>query len=276
MRHRFAETRFGQIHYAEDGDGDPVLLLHQTPRSWDEYRDVLPLLGRTHRAIAPDTPGFGLSDGPAEPWTIEAFAAGILDLCDALELATVALVGHHTGAVVATEIAASAPERVTALVLSGMPYVDARRRARVAGGRPPIDHVERAADGSHVQQLWDNRASYYPADRPDLLERLVHDALAVLDRVEEGHRAVNEYRMEDRIGLVRARTLVVCGADDGFSLPDVDAIVAAVGGGAERTTLPGTGVPSVDHRPELFAHTVGTWLRTGEAAPVGAPDQVPS
>lgn len=259
MRHGFADTRFGQVHYVEEGAGDPVLLLHQTPRSSDEYRDVLPVLGRRFRAIAPDTPGFGLSDGPSGPWSIELFAAGVLDLCDALGLARVALVGHHTGAVVATEIAAAAPERVRALVVSGMPYVDAARRHRVATGRPPIDHVERRADGAHLRQLWDNRAPYYPADRPDLLERLVRDAVVVIDRVEEGHEAVNRYRMEDRIGAVRAATLVLCGEHDTFSLPDVDPILAAIPG-AVAEVLPGTGVPSVDHRPELFADAVERFL----------------
>ncbi|MDL5155160.1 alpha/beta fold hydrolase [Actinomycetospora termitidis] len=259
MHHRFAETRYGQIHYAEDGAGDPVILLHQTPRSWDEYRDVLPRLGVTHRAVAPDTPGFGLSDGPAGRWTIEAFAAGILDLCEALGLGAVTLVGHHTGAVVAVEIAAAAPERVTGLVLSGMPYVDAARREQVATGRPPIDHVVRAADGSHLRQLWENRAPYYPSDRPDLLERLVHDAVAVLDRVEEGHEAVNRYRMEDRIGLVAAPTLVLCGELDTFSRPDVGKILAAIPD-AESALLPDTGVPSVDHRPDVFADAVARWL----------------
>ncbi|GAA4835217.1 hypothetical protein GCM10023201_24570 [Actinomycetospora corticicola] len=260
MRHRFAETRYGQIHYVEDGVGDPVLLLHQTPRSGDEYRDLVPMLAATHRAIAPDTPGFGLSDGPTTRWTIEAFAAGILDLCDALDLGAVGLVGHHTGAVVATEIAATAPERVSALVLSGMPYVDAARREQVATGRPPIDHVERATDGSHLQQLWDNRAPYYPADRPDLLERLVHDAVAVLDRVEEGHEAVNHYRMEDRIGRITAPTLVLCGELDTFSLPDVGKILAAIPG-ARSALLPDTGVPAMDHRPDLVAEELGRFLR---------------
>ena len=51
----FVKTRFGRIHAAICGSGFPILLLHQTPRSWDEYRDVLPLLGRGFRAIAMDT-----------------------------------------------------------------------------------------------------------------------------------------------------------------------------------------------------------------------------
>ncbi|MEV7865618.1 alpha/beta fold hydrolase [Streptomyces sp. NPDC088124] len=259
MRHHFADSRFGQLHYVEEGTGEPVLLLHQTPRSWDEYRDVLPLLGRRFRAIAMDTLGFGASARPTAEWSVELFAQAVLDLCDALSLERVALVGHHTGGVIATEVAAAAPDRVRALVLSGMPYVDASRRREVASGRPPIDHVERMADGSHVQRLWDNRASYYPADRPDLLERLVRDALQVLDRVEEGHLAVNRYRMEDRIGSVTARTLVLCGELDTFSLPDVPRILEALPG-AVSELLPGTGVPSVDHRPDLFADAVGRFL----------------
>ena len=36
-----------------------MLLLHQTPRSWDEYRDVIPILARRRRVIAMDTIGFG-------------------------------------------------------------------------------------------------------------------------------------------------------------------------------------------------------------------------
>lgn len=260
MRHGFADTRHGQVHYVEHGSGDPVLLLHQTPRSWDEYRDVLPVLGAHFRAIAMDTVGFGESARPRRSWSIELFATGVLDLCDDLGLADVALVGHHTGAVIAVEVAASAPDRVRALVLSGMPFVDAERR-RAVTDRPPIDHVEPAADGSHLMRLWNNRAAYYPADRPDLLSRLVRDALGVLDRVEEGHLAVNRYRMEERIGLVRAPTLAVCGELDSFSLPDLPKIVAAVPE-ARSAVLPGTGVPAVDHRPEQFAACVGKFLTT--------------
>ena len=64
ITHRFVEVPAGTIHCASAGAGRPVLLLHQTPRSWDEYRDVLPLLGRRVQAIALDTIGFGDSCKP--------------------------------------------------------------------------------------------------------------------------------------------------------------------------------------------------------------------
>ncbi|MDP9821835.1 alpha/beta fold hydrolase [Nocardioides massiliensis] len=254
MMKGYAPSRFGQLHYVEVGSGRPVLLLHQTPRSWDEFRDVIPLLAGHCRAIAMDTVGFGASARVDEPFSIELFADGVADLLTALDLEDVLLVGHHTGGVVAMEVAARGDRRVTGLALSGVPWVDQPRRERVASA-PPIDHVDPSPDGAHVGQLWARRRDFYPADRPDLLDRLTRDALAVLDRVEEGHQAVNRYRMEDRAGLVTVPTLVLCGAEDAYSLPDVPALVAALTATpAVRTdVLDDTGVPSADHRPDLFA-----------------------
>jgi pimeloyl-ACP methyl ester carboxylesterase len=87
----------------------------------------------------------------------------------------------------------------------------------------------------------------------------MRDALGVLDRVEEGHLAVNRYRMEERIPLVRAPTLALCGELDTFSLPDLLRIAAAIPV-ARTAILPGTGVPAVDHRPGQFAAAVGEFI----------------
>jgi pimeloyl-ACP methyl ester carboxylesterase len=96
VRKSYADTPEGQIHYAEAGQGKPVLLLHQTPRSWDEYRDVLPILGRKYRVIAMDTIGFGDSYRLKGEATIEVFARGVIRLMDALSLLRASVVGHHS------------------------------------------------------------------------------------------------------------------------------------------------------------------------------------
>ena len=64
-RAQYVETRLGVIHAVCAGAGRPVLLLHQTPRSVDEYRDVIPRLARDFSVVAMDTPGFGASPPPA-------------------------------------------------------------------------------------------------------------------------------------------------------------------------------------------------------------------
>lgn len=44
VRYRYADTPLGQLHYAEAGEGEPIVLLHQTPRSLDEFAELQPLL----------------------------------------------------------------------------------------------------------------------------------------------------------------------------------------------------------------------------------------
>lgn len=255
----YADSRFGQLHYVESGAGGlAVLMLHQTPRSWDEYRDVLPLVGARTRAIAMDTVGFGASARPEQEMSVEQFADAVDDLVIALGLSQLVLVGHHTGGVIALEVAARNPGLVRGLVLSGTPYVDQPRRELVAS-RPPIDLVTVEDDGSHLQTFWRRRGAFYPPGSAEVLNRVVIDALRVIDRVEEGHEAVNRYRMEDRIGEVTCPTLVVCGELDSYSLPDVPKLLEHIPHATELV-LAGTGVASVDHHPAEFAAAVNDFL----------------
>src|SRR5947209_15055690 len=95
----------GPLALARAGHGQPVVLLHQTPRSGDEYRDVMPLLAqRGLEAIALDTPGFGDSAPLPGPPSIEAWAKAIDRALDALDVERAILVGHHTGGVIAVEM----------------------------------------------------------------------------------------------------------------------------------------------------------------------------
>ena len=254
----FTNTPEGQIHYAMAGQGKPVLLLHQTPRSWDEYRDVLPLIGKRYWAIAMDTVGFGDSYKPEREGSIEEYARGVIRLLDAMSIDRASLVGHHTGGVIAVEVAASYPERVDKLVLSSTPYVDAEDRER-RKNRPPIDEVEFKGDGSHLSELWQRRMAFYPENRPDLLTRFVIDALKVGERMEEGHRAVSEYKMEDKVHMIKAPTLVLVGTDDPFSFPRMKPLSDSITH-SKTAMIKGGMVPMVDQMPEEFAKVVIEFL----------------
>lgn len=257
----YVDTPKGQIHYAAAGQGKPVLFLHQTPRSWDEYRDVLPIVGRTCRAIAMDTIGFGDSYRPAEEASVELYAQGVVAFMDALAIERASLVGHHTGGVIAAEVAASYPDRVDKLILSSTPYVDAEDRAR-RKTRPPIDEVKTKEDGSHLTELWQRRLPFYPKNQPDLLRRFVLDALKVWDRVEEGHRAVNVYRMEDKVVRIKSPTLVLAGTEDPFSYPRMKPLAESIKG-STMVEVKGGMVPMVDQMPEAFAKAVLSFLERG-------------
>ena len=258
VKRGFVDTPEGQIHYAMTGQGKPVLLLHQTPRSWDEYRDVLPIIGKKYWAIAMDTVGFGDSYKPGEKGSIEQYAQGVIRFLDAMSIDRTSIVGHHTGGVIAVDVAASYPERVHKLVLSSTPYVDADDRKR-RKTHPPIDAVESKEDGSHLTELWQKRMPFYPKNRPDLLTRFVIDALKVGDRSEEGHQAVNVYRMEEKVPLIKSPTLMVAGTEDPFSFPRMGPLSRSIKG-SKTAVIEGGMVPAVDQMPEDFARIVINFL----------------
>lgn len=252
-------TLRGPVHIARCGSGPAVLLLHQTPRSWREYERVLPLLGGRFDAIAMDTVGYGdtppLTD--AQP-TIEHWAATALALLDALRIADCVVVGHHTGAVIGMEMAAQAPARVRALVLSSCPFVDAERRVR-HGQHPVVDGVSHRADGGHLLELWRGRQAFYPDGDVDLLERFVADALRAGPRAAQGHLVVNRYHMEDRIGLVRCPTLLIGATADPHAYPAVPRLQQALPH-ARRTDIAGAMVPLPEQMPEAFVEAVCDFL----------------
>ena len=254
----YAAGPYGQIHYVSAGTGTPVVLLHQTPRSWDEYRELVPLLAAEHRVIAMDTPGYGASD-PPPAHSIEAYADGVLALIEHLQLDRTALLGHHTGGVVAIEVAARAPERVDRLVLSSTPYVDAEARARRAH-REPIDRHERREDGSHLLEAWRGRQGLCPAGRPDLLDRFIRDFLVLGPSAELGHQAVSRYEMERSLPRVTCPVLCIGATADDYSYPELPALTRQLGD-VRTFVIEGGKVALMEERSADVAAAVLEFLR---------------
>ncbi len=58
MKRAYADIPGAQVHYVTEGSDEPLILLHESPRSWRTYTRLIPLLAKTHRVIAMDTLGF--------------------------------------------------------------------------------------------------------------------------------------------------------------------------------------------------------------------------
>ena len=211
---RYIDGPSGQIHLAEAGRGPSVLLLHQTPRSWDEFREVMVALQDRLHLLAIDLPGMGASDQHPDGPSIENYASAAAAAIEQSGRSPMAVCGHHTGGVVAVELAASRPHLVERLVLSSTPWIDDTERARRAG-KQPIDTVEPRRDGSHLLELWNQRAPFYGGST-DRLDRFVRDALRA-DDPAAGHRAVGRYRMENAAERVRCGVTLVEHTADPFA-----------------------------------------------------------
>jgi haloalkane dehalogenase len=107
------------MHYLDEGEGDPVLLLHGEPTWSFLYRKMIPPLARVARCIAPDYFGFGRSDKPTERawYSYERHVASIARLADHLDLRRITLVVQDWGGPVGFRFAVENPERVTKIVV---------------------------------------------------------------------------------------------------------------------------------------------------------------
>jgi pimeloyl-ACP methyl ester carboxylesterase len=109
------------VFYREAGsvDAPVVLLLHGFPTSSFQYRELIPRLADTYRVIAPDLPGFGFTEVPAERkyvYTFDNLAKTIEAFVEALGLKKYALYVFDYGAPTGFRLAMAHPERVTAIV----------------------------------------------------------------------------------------------------------------------------------------------------------------
>jgi haloalkane dehalogenase len=108
-----------RLAYLDEGEGDPVLLLHGEPTWSYLYRKVLPPVAQVARVVAPDYLGFGRSDKPTDPgwYSYDRHAASIRSLVEALDLRRLTIVVQDWGGPIGMRIAAEAPDRVDRLVV---------------------------------------------------------------------------------------------------------------------------------------------------------------
>lgn len=108
----------GNMHYVDEGTGAPVLLLHGNPDWSFSYRKVIKMLTNSHRCIAPDHLGFGLSDKPLQ-WTYAPWdhARNLERLVVSLDLNDITLVVNDWGGPIGFDFLAKHPDRVKGIVI---------------------------------------------------------------------------------------------------------------------------------------------------------------
>lgn len=236
--HVVAGIRLHVVCYGS-GPGLPMLFLHGSESSSHAWSNVQRALGHRHVSYAPDLLGNGVSEAPAGGhYDLASQATLMLRLMDSLDLDRVGLLAHDVGGGVAVHLAALAPERVAALVLTGTAlHVDAWPAASIGTILAPLV--------SRVTGLLDPQVD---SERAAAARRFA--------------RALDPVAVEAAYRLVAAQpppTLVVWGNDDSR--------LSAAYGRRLAADLDATFVPVMDAghdlpavRPERLAEETQAWL----------------
>jgi pimeloyl-ACP methyl ester carboxylesterase len=271
-------TPWGDVEYADDGDGPPILLSHGVVGGHDNGRDLVDLwFGSQYRAIAPSRFGYLGSAMPTAA-TVADQADTYSSLLDHLGLDRVVMVGFSAGGPAAIQFALRHPARLHALVLgsSYLPGMGARTAPaflhpvvrRVAGWeygwwllrryRPRL-----LARIMGVPKDWD------PSSDADFLQ--IRDALFPVSPKRRGitfdalvsEPAANTFPLED----IRVPTLFVHAADDRLApYEHVPSAVARVPG-SRLVTIPEGGHLFLRHTADVRAATSAFITEHAHATP---------
>jgi len=127
---RFLRVDGMPMHYAEWGEGPPVVLLHGNGTMAQDWAisGLAAALSPRFRVIAVDRPGYGYTSRPRNRiWVPEAQAGLIARLMAQLDIARPVVIGHSWGTIVSLALALNHPDRVRGLVLLGGYYFPTRR-----------------------------------------------------------------------------------------------------------------------------------------------------
>ena len=207
-------------NYHDVGSGSPVLLIHGSGpgvTAWANWRLVLPELGKTCRAIAPDMVGFGYTDRPTGiAYDVDTWVEHAVGLLDALGIERTDLVGNSFGGAIALALAIRHPQRVRKLVLMGsvgVPFTITPELDAVWGYVPSLSAMRGLLDiFAHDRSLVTDELAelrYQASIRPGFQESFSAMFPAPRQRWVDAMAS-----SEADIRAIAQRTLIIHGRDD--------------------------------------------------------------
>ena len=221
VQRQFINAMTGQLHLrlaGREGPRPAVLCLHLMPKSGRCFTRLLPELAGDRLAIAPDYPGYGESApffSDAKP-TVPDYADAIEEVMDHFSLEQADLVGYHTGAMVAVELALRSPDAVRKVVNISAPILSAKEAADFDQqyAAIPLDEA-----GTRFRTLWARVLQHRgPGMTLEMAAASLVDSLRGGERYEEGHHAAFQHSQAyaDALGRMTQPLLVINIGDDLF------------------------------------------------------------
>ena len=205
------------------------MLLHQSPTSSAEKATIIEDFATDFTVIAPDTPGFGLSDY-IETLTpdITLYAEALKEFTDALGLDQICIYGFHTGAIIAAEMARLYPDLCNAVVVNGLVVLEPDEEEKIL--RHYTQWFTPTPEGTHLPWVWARireQLIFFPwfqkekevrlnIDLPDpeFMQPYVLDLLRSTAESQNAYQAAFMYPSRERIQEINTPTFLLNYAGD--------------------------------------------------------------
>jgi len=221
-----------QVRFLIAGSGPLIFLLHQSPKSADEYRPQIEEWSKDFTIIAPDTPGYGDSDPLAtDQVTIEKIAKANIELADTLNIKEFGLYGFHTGAIISIAMGHHYPDRVKAIACNGVLVLTDSELENIREHYLPPYKPQ--WDGSHLSWLWSRMREqliFFPwherkeearmrfdISPPKILHENSIEIMRAGDKYRQAYGAAFEYRLEKFVPELTIPALITAGEADPLS-----------------------------------------------------------
>ncbi|HEY0165264.1 MAG TPA: alpha/beta fold hydrolase [Sphingomicrobium sp.] len=234
------------VEEAGGGDALPIVFLHGVGSDKSVWAPQLEHFGAARRAVAFDYPGYGESDPVAPASTRDHFAAAILAAMDALGIDRAHICGLSLGGVIAIAMHQAAPERCASLILAdsfavhpdGQAIYDrsvaaSEEMSELAAVRTPVLLAPGASEELHGQVR-------------ETMARIDPEAFRI------GAKAVWLADQRKRVAAIAVPTLVLVGAEDSVTPPELSQELADMIPGSELHMLAGAAHLSNIERPGDF------------------------
>jgi 2-succinyl-6-hydroxy-2,4-cyclohexadiene-1-carboxylate synthase len=255
------------------GAGTPLLLIHGFTGRGTSWAGHAAVFARSFRVVVVDLPGHGRSaTGDVRRMTVERTADDLATILRRLGAAPADVIGYSLGARIALRLAVAHPDVVRRLVLeSPSPGIadPATRNERRAADDALADRIERDGVPAFVaeweaQPIFATQATLPPARAARIRSiRLSNRPDGLASSLRGAGQGVME-PLVDRLGEVRAATLVISGALDLRARPRAEAVAARIPG-ARLAILDGSGHTPHDERPARFRRLALDFLQEDAA-----------
>ncbi len=249
-----------RMAYSDVGSGSPVLFLHAFPLSGAMWQSQVEALRGSHHLIVPDLRGFGATDAPPGPYSMDQQADDLAALLDHLGLEQVTLVGLSMGGYIAFALMRRHPQRVCALVLA-----DTRAGADNDEGKARREANARLAEtqgaAAIAEQMIPNLvAPAAPQTVRDTLRQMI--VANSSDGIAGALRGMAQ-RPDSTCDLaaIQVPTLVIVGAEDTLTPPADAKILHAGITGSRLVTLPDAGHMANLEQPAAFNAALSAFLQ---------------